>query len=300
MATSVSLTTTFAGEVAGGYLSAAFLSNESLQHLTVKTQIPNKLKIRRIQDDGTTFTEPACVFTPGGTVTLNERTIQLVDLSYPRELCKLTFLADWEALAAQNGNINSVSDALIMTMMGKIAEINESMVWNGTASANSYAGLITQIDADNTVNFVANPVAIDATNVIPKIQLLIAELPVSVKRASEKPIIYMGNDVWEAYMYAQIGAGFATYLTTGPEVQKTFMGLYEIAVCPGMPANTMIFAQKSNLWFGTNELSQWNSIDVIDMEPVNLDKTVRFNATFFAGTNYGWGNEIAAYGPGLS
>jgi hypothetical protein len=110
----------------------------------------------------------------------------------------------------------------------------------------------------------------------------------------------MGNDVWEAYMYAQIGAGFATYVSTGPEVQKTFMGLYEIAVCPGMPENTMIFAQKSNLWFGTNELSQWNSIDVIDMEPVNLDKTVRFNATFFAGTNYGWGNEIAAYGPGLS
>jgi hypothetical protein len=300
MATTVSLTTTFAGEVAGGYLSAAFLSNESLQHLTVKTQIPNKLKIRRIQDDGTTFTEPSCTFTPGGTVTLDERTITLVDLSYPRELCKITFLPDWEALAAQNGNINSVSDALVMTMMGKIAEINESMVWTGTAGANSYAGLITLIDADNTVNFVASPVAITSSNVIAKIQLLIAEMPTRVKRATEKPIIYMGVDVWEAYMYAQIGAGFATFLTGGPEVPKTFMGLYEIAVCPGMPENTMIFAQKSNLWFGTNELSQWNSIDVIDMEPVNLDKTVRFNATFFAGTNYGWGNEIAAYGPGLS
>jgi hypothetical protein len=307
MPTSVSLTTTYAGAVAGEYLSAAFLSNESLQHITVKTQVPNRIKIRRIQDNGTTFTEPTCTFDPGGTVTFDERTLTLVDLSYPRELCKLTFLADWEALAAQNGNINSVSEALVMTMMGKIAQINETMLWTGTATASSYAGLITQIDADNTVNFVASPLAIvngsTATtnaNILVALRNLIDRCPLAIKSAAEAPIIYMSYNCWEAYLTAQIAAGNGWYATAGPEVPKLYMGRFQIAVCPGMPANTMIMAQKSNLWFGTNELSDWNNIQVIDMESVNLDKTVRFNATFFAGTNYGFGNEIAAYGPGLS
>lgn len=300
MATTVSLTTTYAGEVAGGYITSAFLSNESLQHLTVKTQVPGKMVVRRLADDATGFQAAACEFTPGGTVTLDQRVLTLNDLAFERELCKTTFYQDWRALAAQNGDINEVSEALIQTMLGKIAQINESMIWTGTASSTSYAGLITQIDADNTVNFVASPVAITANNVIDKIKLLIAELPLAVKRASEKPIIYMGNDVWEAYMYAQIAAGNGWYATAGPEVPKTFMGLYQIAVCPGMPANTMLFAQKSNLWFGTNELSDWNSIRTIDMEPVNLDNVVRFSAKFFAGTQYGIGSEIAAYGPGLS
>lgn len=307
MSTTVNLSTSYAGDVAGGYLSAAFLANESLQHITVKTRVPGKMKIRRIQDDGTTFQEPACAFTPGGTITLDERTLTLVDLAYERELCKLTFYQDWEALAAQNGDISSVADALIMTMMGNIGQINETMLWSGTASSTSYAGLITLIDADATVNFVASPLAIvngdtgsTNANILVALRKLIIECPTRIKSAVEKPKIYMSYDCWEAYLTAQIAAGNGWYATGGPEVPKLYMGRFEIAVCPGMPSSTMIMAQPSNLWFGTNELSDWNSIDTIDMEPVNLDKVVRFGAKFFGGCNYGWGNEIAAYGPGLS
>jgi hypothetical protein len=78
------------------------------------------------------------------------------------------------------------------------------------------------------------------------------------------------------------------------------MGIYDIAICPGMPDNTMIVAQKSNLWFGTNVMSDWNTIKVKDMEESDLSDNVRFKAQFFAGVQYGFGNEIAAYGPGLS
>jgi hypothetical protein len=78
------------------------------------------------------------------------------------------------------------------------------------------------------------------------------------------------------------------------------MGRFQIAVCPGMPSSTMIMAQKSNLWFGTNLLSDWNRIDLLDMYTHDLSDNVRFNARFYAGVQYGFGNEIAAYGPGLS
>jgi len=66
-----------------------------------------------------------------------------------------------------------------------------------------------------------------------------------------------------------------------------------------MPANSMVFAQKSNLWFGTNLLSDWNNIQLVDMGEW-AEENVRFSAKFFAGVQYGMSNEIAVYAPGIS
>jgi hypothetical protein len=56
----------------------------------------------------------------------------------------------------------------------------------------------------------------------------------------------------------------------------------------------MIMAQPSNLWFGTNLVSDWNSLQVVDMRQW-ADETVRFSIKFFAATQYGVGQDIVAY-----
>lgn len=301
MATNISLTTTYAGAVAGGYIRNAFIANDSLQFLTVKENIDYKQVVRKLVDE-ITFAAPTCDFTPTGTVTLTERIITLEKFQVQRSLCKNDFISDWDAREAQNGNLpGSLSDSLIDNMLAGIAAKNEVVVWQGVnGTAGEYDGFLTLFDADATVNKVAAPVAITSSNVIAKIQLLIAESPTAVKRSTEKPIIYMAYNVWEAYMYSQIGAGFATYLTNGPAVQPTFMGMYEIAICPGLPDNAMVMAQRSNLWFGTNLLNDWNNISVLDMEDRDLSENVRFSAKFFAAVQYGFGNEIAVYAQGIS
>ena len=53
--------------------------------------------------------------------------------------------------------------------------------------------------------------------------------------------------------------------------------------------------QKSNAWFGTNLLDQWNNVALLDMYDKDLSDNVRFAASFFAGVQYGFGNEIAYY-----
>jgi len=301
MATNISLTTTYAGAVAGGYIRNAFIANDSLQFLTVKENIDYKQVVRKLVDD-ITFAAPTCDFTPTGTVTLTERIITLEKFQVQRSLCKNDFIADWDAREAQNGNLpGSLSDSLIDNMLAGIAAKNEVVVWQGVnGTTGEYDGFLTLFDADVTVNKVAAPVAITASNVIGKIQLLIAESPTAVKRSTEKPIIYMAYNVWEAYMYSQIGAGFATYLTNGPAVQPTFMGMYDIAICPGMPDNSMVMAQRSNLWFGTNLLNDWNQVALLDMTDNDLSENVRFSIKFFAAVQYGFGNEIAVYAQGIS
>lgn len=298
MATTTSLTTTYAGALAGEVIKPAFLANESMQYLTIKENIDYKQVVRRLVDD-VSFAQGTCDFSPTGTVTLTERILTLEKFQVQRELCKQDFLTDWTAKDAQNGALNAeIADAIINNMLAGIAQKNETVLWQGVnATAGEYAGFITLFTADAAVVDVATPVAITTANVIEKIQALIDTAPDRVKRATEKPLIYMGQDVWEKFIFANAAAGNGWYTYAGGAVPATFMGLYAIAVCPGMPANTMVMAQKSNLWFGTNLLNDWNQVALLDMADKDLSENVRFSAKFLAGIQYGFGDEITMYKP---
>ena len=296
MATTTSLTTTYAGREAAGYIRAAFLSNESLAALTFKENIEYKQVVRKLVDS-ITFANATCDFTPTGTVTLTERILTLEKFQVHRQLCKKDFLTDWENSSEQNGSLHaSLTDALIANVLAGVAARNEVLIWQGVnATAGQYDGFETLFLADGDVLDVAAPEAIDATNVIEEMGKLVLTLPTRVRRATEKPVIAVSSNVAEAYRSAILGLGGGYYLYQGESVVMNWQGQYDVIECPGMSDDTMAFYQKSNLWFGTNLLDQWNNVAVLDMYAHDLSDNVRFAASFFAGVQYGFGNEIAFY-----
>ena len=296
MATTTSLTTTYAGREAAGYIRAAFLSNESLAAVTFKENIEYKQVVRRLVDD-ITFANATCDFTATGTVTLTERILTLEKFQIHRQLCKNTFLIDWESRSEQNGELHaSLTDAIIANVLAGMAANNERLIWQGVnATAGEYAGFETLFLADATVLDVAAPEAIVVGNVIEEMGKLVATLPTRVRRATEKPVIAVSSNVAEAYRSAILGLGGGYYLYQGESVVMNWQGQYDVIECPGMSDDTMAFYQKSNLWFGTNLLDQWNTVAVLDMYQYDLSDNVRFAASFFAGVQYGFGNEIAFY-----
>lgn len=296
MATTTSLTTTYAGKEAAGYIRAAFLSNESLAAVTFKENIEYKQVVRKLVDN-ITFANATCDFTPTGTVTLTERILTLEKFQVHRQLCKKDFLADWEAKSEQDGFLHaSLTDAIIANVMAGIAANNEVVMWQGVnATAGEYAGFETLFLADASVLDVSTPVAIDSTNVIDEMARLVLTLPTKVRRATEKPVIAVSSNVAEAFRTAILGLGGGSYLYQGETVKMTWQGQYDIIECPGMSDDTMAMFQKSNLWFGTNLLDQWNSVAVLDMYDKDLSDNVRFACSFFAGVQYGFGDEIAFY-----
>lgn len=296
MATTTNLTTTYAGREAAGYIRAAFLSNESLSALTVKENIEYKQVVRRLVDN-VTFANATCDFTPTGTVNLTERILTLEKFQVQRELCKNTFLSDWESRSEQNGELHaSLTDALIANVMAGVAARNEVLIWQGVnANAGEYAGFETLFLADSAVLDVASPEAITSANVIEEMNRLVLTLPTRVRRATEKPVIAVSSNVAEAFRTAILGLGGGSYLYQGETVKMTWQGQYDIIECPGMSDDTMAMYQKSNLWFGTNLLDQWNTVAVLDMYQYDLSNNVRFSCSFFAGVQYGFGDEIAFY-----
>lgn len=287
----------YAGKYAGEYIRAAFLANDSLQHVTVKENIPYRAVVKKLTNE-ISFAAPTCDFTPTGTIAINERYLTLEKFQVQENICLNDLLNDWAAADVQNGKLEqALLENVRDNMLEGIAAKNEQIIWTGANSnVGEYDGLLTLIgnDADNDINFVPSPVNIDSTNVFSKIQAVIAAAPLAVKASTEKPMLYFSQDVWEAFMYASAATGNGWYTYGGSEVPKSFMGMYQIAVCQGLPAHTILFAQKSNLWFGTNTLDQWNTIQIVDMTQWAEDN-IRFSAKFLAGAQYGKGSEIVAY-----
>ena len=72
-------------------------------------------------------------------------------------------------------------------------------------------------------------------------------------------------------------------------------GGVKIFVCPGLPANRIVAAEKSNLFFGTGLLNDYNEVKAIDMSPVDGSRNVRMIMRFTAGTQHGIGGDIVNF-----
>lgn len=93
------ITTTYAGEFAGKYVSAALLSGKTISNglIEVKPNVKHKEVLKRVDLAGA-IANASCDFTNAGTVTLTERVIEPKELQVNLELCKTPFQSDWEAV----------------------------------------------------------------------------------------------------------------------------------------------------------------------------------------------------------
>jgi hypothetical protein len=297
MPTTTSLTTTYAGELAGEIVAKALLSNVSTQYVTMKPNVPYKSVVRKI-DDTVTFAAGTCDFTPTGTITLTERILTLEEFQVQRQICKKDFFIDWTTADVMSGRVNTqIQDAIIGRLVGGIAAANETIMWSGVnATAGQYDGFETLIKAGGSGAVSAGSGALNDTNIIATIWDVINTAPAAVKGAAEKPAIYMGQAAWESYMQAQIAAGNGWYLTGGPEVSRRFVGMYEIYVCPGMTANNIIFSQPSNLMLGTWQENQMNEVFILDMQNLDGSQNVRYGARFYLGAQIAVAEDITYWG----
>jgi hypothetical protein len=70
----------------------------------------------------------------------------------------------------------------------------------------------------------------------------------------------------------------------------------EIVWCPGMASSKIVAAQKSNLFFGTGLLSDYNEVKVLDMANIDGSQNYRIVMRYTGGTQFGIGQDIVYYG----
>ena len=309
MATTTSITTSYAGEFGKKYISAALLSASTIENggIEVKPNIKFKEVIKKIATDAI-LKNATCDFDPTSTVTLTERIIQPEEFQVNLQLCKKDFHSDWEAVSMGYSAFDALppafADYLLAHVAAKVAEKNEQNIWAGvTANAGEYDGFVTLATADATVVDVVGT-TITAANVITELGKVVDAIPATLY-GKEDLYIYVSQNVARAYVRALGGFGASGLGANGTNAMGTqwfnngslsFDGV-KIFVANGLAANYMMAAQKSNLFFGTGLLNDMNDVRVIDEADITGSQNVRIIMRMTAAVQYGIGSEIVLYTP---
>jgi|TARA_X000001388_G_scaffold77113_1_gene76558 hypothetical protein len=293
-----SITSNYAGEHAGQYIAAALKSADSLEYLTVLENIKFKRNITKVADSGL-ITNAECDFTDAGTLTLTERVLNPKELQINVDLCKKDLLADWQAAqmragASNNGMSDDFTAFVFSHLSNVIADHVESNIWTGAeASAGQFEGFTTATTGyfatDGTVGTDAAAGAYTAGTIIGELQNLVAAIPSAVYMKDDL-YIYMNKKTYRFYLSA-ISALSAFPFNHMGEYTKVFEGV-NIAVCSGMPDNQMVAAQASNLFFGTDLISDHTEIRMLDMADLDGSDNIRVVARFTAGVQHAIGSDI--------
>jgi hypothetical protein len=308
MPTSTSITTTYAGEFAGQYISAALLSGKTLNEsaIGIKPNVKYKEVIKKVDTSGL-IANATCDFTDTGSVTLTERILQPEEFQVNVELCKKDFRSDWEAIQMGVGAFDQLppnfADFLIAHVAGKVAEKTEQNIWGGVnATAGEFDGFSVLMAADGDVNDAANgsETSFTASNIVSLLENSLDAVPSTVY-GREDLTIYAPTVAFKAYIRSLGGFGASGLGAAGVNAQGSqwysngnalsFDGV-KIQHAPGMPSDHIIVGEASNLYFGTGLLSDHNEVKVIDMADLDGSQNVRVIMRFTAGVQYGIGSDL--------
>ena len=307
MATTTSITTTYAGEFAGKYIAAALLSGSTIENggIEVKPNVKYKEVIKKVATDSNVIKDATCDFTDTATVTLTERILQPEEFQVNLEFCKKDFHSDWEAVQMGYSAFDNLppafSDFIIAHVAGLVAEKTEQNIWGGaTATAGEFDGIVTLATADSDVIDVAGASGgITASNVIAELGKVVDAIP-SALYGKEDLYLYVSQSVARDYVRSLGGFGANGLGANGVNNLGTqwwnngglsFDGV-KLFVANGMDDDYIVAAQKSNLFFGTGLLSDHNEVKLLDMADLDGSQNVRVVMRFTAGVQYAQVSDI--------
>jgi hypothetical protein len=296
----ITVASNFAGKAAGFYISAALKASNSLDYLTMIENIKFKSNIQALNQTVNSVVDATCDFTAAGTLALTEKVLEPKNLQVNMDICKETLLSSWEALQMRAGAgappPASFDDYVISYMGEIIAQATEDSIWGGTAVAgqfNGFNGAVTGLllpAVDATVVQDAASAAYTAANIIVNLQAAVAAIPTTTL-GKEDLHIYMNQRTYQYYISAVSTLGYVNAYNMNGDYVPMFEG-YKIAVCNGMTTNEIVIAQKSNLFFGTDLLSDATRINLMDMAQLDGSDNIRMVARYSAGVQTGTGADI--------
>jgi hypothetical protein len=291
---------TYAGELALPYINAAMLSGDTLakNYVTLKEGVKFKAVLKRLSNAASLLQSgTTCDFTQAGSLNLDESVLTVSDLKVNLELCKSDFARDWEAAQTGRGFINDVvpsnfADFLIGYAAGKVAETIEYTIWQGNTAGtySSFDGfekkLIATLTGGADITWTgAGLTPLSATNIIANLNTLINALPATLIGSPDTKL-YMNRASAQFYRQAVAAQGYLQMFSAAADFNLQFNG-YDIYVCPGISAGTIIAAQPQNLFVGVDASSDYAEVKVVDMSMTDASDNVRMAMRFRTGVEVG-------------
>ena len=303
-------TSNYAGKAAGFYISGALQSVVSLDYLTMIENIKLQSNIQVMDATVTPVAAATCDFNDAGTLALTEKVLTPANNQINLDLCKATLLSSWEAMQMRAGAgappPASFDDYVISYMGEVIASATETSIWAGVANAGGDFIGFTGAGAagwlrngnDATVN---QAVLTGGAGVAPVVGTILADLQATVDAipaaviGKEDLYIFINQQNWQLYIQAVSALTGFPYGNMSDEYSRQFNGI-KIAVVNGLQNAAIVVAAKSNLFFGTDLLSDGLSssprIQLLDMANLDGSDNMRMVCRYSAGTQTGVGADL--------
>ena len=309
MATTTSITTSYSGEKAQGYIAASLLSGNTIENggITVKPNVKKSEVLKKIAT-GDLIADGTCDFTATSSVTLTERILTPKEFQVNLELCKTPFRADWDAISMGYSAFDTLppdfASFLVAHVAEKVATKIENNIWQGAdGTEGEFDGLVALATADATVVDVVGT-TVTAANVIDELGKVVDAIPAALYGSADLKI-YVAQNVYRAYVRALGGFASNGQGANGVGGNGTNQSLGDVMfdgvpvfVANGLASNYIVAAESSNLFFGTGLLSDsTNEVKVLDMADLDGSQNVRVIMRFTATVNYAYGSEIVLYTP---
>ena len=309
MANPITTGTTYAGQFAGKYISAALLSAPTIENGGV-TVLPNVKHKEVLQNIATTslLADATCDFDASTqTVTLTEKILTVKDLMVNLQLCRSNFHNTWQSIemgaSAFSDIPKSFEDYLLGYTAAKVAAAMETNIWAGVAGAGSFDGFEVLATAQVPPAQKVASAPVTAALVIGQIGSVVDLIPTSVY-GNEDLKLYVSSNVARAYVRALGGFAVAATSNAGTNNEGTqwytngqlsFDGI-PMFVANGMSDDRILAAQTSNLYFGVSLLSDVQEARVIDVSQYDGSDNVRVIMRMSAGVQIGVGADCAYFG----
>ena len=296
MATTTTVSSNYAGKVAGAIIGASFKEGDTLSKnvLTLAPNVNYKFNLRKIAyTDGTV--DYSCGHVPAGAIVLSEKVIEPKKVKNDFDICKEDFRQTWseDSMGASASNPNAPSDimeAIQLEMLSSQAELIDAQIWSGVNATNGQIGdgFIPQFTADGDVVKANNGItalgaATTEANVEAHLKAALAAIPTKVRRKNLN--VMVSSNVWQAYMFYLTSKGIAWNGST-EEKRMGFAG-YMLVEIQGLPDDTIVCAESSNLVFATGLEADFNDVSLVDEDTLSLlTGKVRGKIVYSGGMGY--------------
>jgi len=296
----------FCAEDLNEFYSTSLLQGVTVGAIRVIPNVKNSVKLASF-DWGSVLQEADCDFTDGNGGTLDQKTLSVCPVKINESFClttvEATFLAKRLRAGSNTGEVlPGEFEAYVLSEMSmRVQNDIENLIWKGDVDGSPASlcdGFLKLMTAD-TATLKVTGTTLSASNIIAELTKVYNKIPSTIvfNTGDAAPKIFISP---EAARFYQIAQGALTgNNNAGYDASKmfNFLGI-ELVVTPGLSgtaANKMVAAIPSNLWFGTDLISDFDDTYLIDMSKTTGAKQARLIGGLKLGVNYGVSAEVVLY-----
>ncbi len=304
MATTQDYSGNFEGLKAAGYIAPAIYSGRTLDTplVTIHENIKYKLNVRNLDVSTDLVRDASCDFSATSTVTTTDTVLQPKELDVNLTLCFNDFYDQWEAENI-SGNRRSESesrefmDFLMDRISQRVSKRIEQLVWTGTDTTNQFAGILGRLGSADV-----SSTTLTVSNILAQMQAAYDDIDEDVY--DEEDLVWIVNKKTKKLFQQALATGTIDSSTNISslddrlvigEKPMDFLGL-PLSVAPGIGDDKMVIARRSDLHFGTNLMTDFTNIEVVDTRKTLADKNLRIAMAFACGTQVTNRTDITYYG----